>query len=173
MDASKKPTTVPNIKDIRTLHTKGPWMTKSNAELSVIFAFPLSQTQKLLDYDREELAYLPSEFNIKGLRCYSVRGLKNKSVGGTEFHRIRQEILFGLEGAIDFEFEDIFGSKRNVTIDKKTGVYLPPFILHTYESRQDNSGLLVFCNTLFNPEDKRTHDTYSKEVFKALQQKYH
>ena len=49
---------------------------------------------------------------------------------------------------------------------------MPPYILHSYMVLEEGSGLLVLANTLFNPEVKETHDTYSMQAFRELQLSY-
>lgn len=168
--AYKKPSNKPAcVHDILEIASKGPWKTKSDAELIVLFALPYDDLLGYIKYDESELRQIPED--IRGLRSYSVRGLKNGSMGGMEFHRIRKELLFGLEGLIDVECEDVYRNKRNFRLDSQKGIYIPPFILHTYETIED-AGLLVIANTLFNPDDSRTHDTYPQEVFRKLQEQY-
>lgn len=118
-------------------------------------------------HNREELNKIPED--IRGLRSYSVRGLPKDKIGGTEFHRIREELVFGLEGRVLWKCEDIYGGRREFELSSQKGVWVPPFVLHTYHTLEENSGLLVLANTLFNPDDPRTHDTYSREEFRKLQ----
>jgi len=159
----------PTVDDIIDLEVKGPWTTKSNAVLNVLLAMPHDLATQFLTYD-DELGKLPVD--IRGLRIYSVRGLKKGSVGGTEFHRIRKEQIIGLDGSVDLELEDVYGRKRNVVITPKRGVHFPPFILHTYTTLQDNSGLLVVANTLFNADNPTTNDSYTSDVFREIQSHY-
>ncbi len=50
---------------------------------------------------------------------------------------------------------------------------MPPFMLHTYYVEMDESGLSVFCNTLFPlPANPLTNDTFSLEEFRILQQAF-
>ena len=169
--ASEKPAFTPKrVDEIGEITIKGPWRTKSHAQLSVLFAFsPNEYIQLLGDYNPEELAKLPED--IRGIRSYTVRGIPEGNTGGIEFHRVRTEILFGLEGRVALECEDVWRGKKNFTITPEQGIVIPPFILHTYRAERP-SGLLVVCNTLFNPENPNTHDSYSKYIFRALQAKY-
>ena len=163
-----EPKTVDSIKEIKFA---GPWTTKSDAQLIVLFKFGVDQVRDQLDYDESELKYIPEDFDIRGLRGYTIRNLKKGKIGGTEFHRIRKEMVLGLDGLIEWECEDVYKNKRKFILNNKTGVYMPPFILHTYKTTEDG-GLFVLANTLFNPEDPRTHDTYTTEVFRKLQEQY-
>jgi hypothetical protein len=168
--ACEKPSSDPvGIEYIMEIEARGPWKTKSDAELKVLFAMPYEKLLEFLKYDENELRQLPE--NIRGLRSYSVKGLRKGSLGGMEFHRIRKELLFGLEGVVDVECEDVYENKRRFRLDSQNGIYIPSFILHTYETIEDG-GILVVANTLFNPEDKRTHDTYSQIIFRKLQERY-
>jgi hypothetical protein len=169
--ASEKPVVdPPPILDSEKIKVRGPWTTKSNAKLTVLNAFPHFMVERYLRHDENEAMEIPQD--IRGLRLYHVRGLKKDSVGGKEFHRIRKEFFFGLEGVVDIELEDLYGDTKKYVLDVETGVYIPNFILHTYKTREDNSGILAVANTLFFPEDPRTHDTYTEKVFRKLQKIY-
>ena len=158
-----------NFRD-RKLKRPGPWESKSGAQLSVVFAFSQSDLErKFFRYSDKELERIPKEFEIRGARLYCVAGIPRGSIGGTEFHRIREEMVFGFAGAVRWMCEDLSGAKREFVITKDIGIWMPPYVLHTYESLEDNSGLLVFANTLFDPDDSKTSDSYSAEEFLALQ----
>jgi len=157
----------PSINDVKKIATRGPWRTKSNGQLMVLFALSEIDLQSYFSYDQKELAQIPQD--IRGLRSYTVRDLPQSEVGGGEFHRIRKEMVFGLEGSVKWQCEDLFGNKTETIITPNVGIYLPPYILHTYEVIEDKSGLLVIANTLFDPDDSRTHDTYSQKEFIELQ----
>lgn len=162
------PPTYRSVHEVRTLTSRGPWPTKSGAELSVLFALPLGEALEVFfRYSPEELGRVSQD--IRGLRFYQVRGIPKNRVGGTEFHRLREEIIFVLRGRVHLVFEDLLGHQLERTLAEGDGVWLPPFILHTYEALEDGTDLLVFCNTLFVPDDKATHDTYSNEEFRLLQ----
>lgn len=151
----------------------GPWKSKSGGELNVVNRIPLSLLKQLgfFDYNEEELGKLPSEFDIRGLRTYTVRGIPAGTIGGTEFHRIRGEFLHCLEGEVEFVLESLVGEIEKHTLSPSVGVFVPPYTLHRYTATKECSGLLVICNTLFLPEDSRTHDTYPEDEFRKLQTK--
>ncbi len=158
----------PTVDQIQVIEARGPWTTKSGGQLNVVMAMDFGKVQdQYLHYEDNELARVPED--IRGLRIYTVRDLPKGSIGGTEWHRIREEMVFGLEGSVHWECEDVFGEKREFTLSAVLGVWMPPFILHTYQAREEGSGLLVFANTLFIPNNPRTHDTYSTEAFRELQ----
>ncbi len=155
------------VRDIQPMTCRGPWDTKSGGKLNVMFSMPLGDLQDVyLDYNEEEIDKVP---DIRGLRVYTVRQLPKGRIGGTEFHKIREEIVFAIEGCVLWTCEDIFGQKRDFMLNSQVGVWMPPYILHTYEAREEGSGLLVMANTLFNPDDPSTHNTYSVEKFRELQ----
>ncbi len=160
--------TPPSVDDIQVMPAAGPWPTKSGGELMVTMKMPLQDVQeKYLAYDQAELDPLPQD--IRGLRIYTVRKLPQERIGGMEWHRVREEMIFVLEGSVLWECEDLYGNKRSYTLDGGAGIWMPPFILHTYTVLAEGSGLLVMANTLFIPDDPATHDTYSLEAFKELQ----
>ncbi|MCF8304488.1 MAG: WxcM-like domain-containing protein [Bacteroidales bacterium] len=158
------------VEGIRLFNVQGPWHTKSNASLSVLFAMTFSEISDYFSYDDDELVNIPED--IRGLRSYSVTGLKKGSRGGMEYHRIRQEILFAFSGKVKVEAEDVYGNHKEIILDNTTGICIPPFTLHTYEAMDNNSSNLVICNTLFNPDDPQTHDTYAEQTFRKLQEHY-
>ncbi len=159
-----------NVNDVIEFEVRGPWMTKSNAELQVLFSLPYSEALKYLEYDEKELERIQKD--IRGLRSYTVRNLKIGNKGGMEFHRVRKEIIFGLEGYVRLELEDFYKGKKDISLNSHKGIYIPPFILHTYDAVENNSGLLIIANTLFDPDDDKTHDTFSEKIFREIQEQY-
>ena len=170
--ADKKPSFKPcTVEDVQQTTVQGPWKTKSDADLSVLFKFPYQFLESFLRYEPTELSHLPREFDIRGLRGYLVRDIPLGKIGGMEFHRIRNELIVGLEGRVVVECEDVYSGRKRLELDRQTGVYIPPFIIHTYHAIEQGS-LFVLANTLFNPADERTHATYSQKVFRELQSRY-
>lgn len=169
----KKPIySVPNIKDIHTIDRKGPWNTKSGGELNVLFGIPIDEIEaKFFNYNQDELDKLPRD--VRGLRSYTVRNLATGSIGANEWHRIRNELVFAINGSAKWTCEDIYGKRVEFMLDQKSGVWTPPFILHTYEALQDNTELMVIANTLFFTDDPESQDTYSIDTFHDLQTQYH
>ena len=158
----------PNIGQIKILDTRGPWITKSGGTLMVRAYLPLAMVmQEYFRYDTSELQDVPSD--IRGLRFYTVRNLPSGQIGGTEFHHIREEMVIGLEGKLRWKCEDVHGNKKEFMLTPENGIWMPPFILHAYEVLDNNSGIFVVANTLFVPDDTRTHDTFSTEKFRELQ----
>lgn len=164
----KLPENFATISDIKLFSIRGPWKSKSGGNLSVAFTLTdIELTSRYFRYGAAEVAKIPEE--IRGLRIYTVRDIPQDAIGGTEFHRIREEIVFGLEGNLEWICEDLNGEVKTFNIDINHGVWMPPFILHTYKSLEKDSGILVVANTLFNPQNPDTHDTYPKESFQRLQ----
>ena len=160
---------MPNsVEDVREFKTKGPWTTKSDGLLKVLCAFSQELIDEFFKYNSEEIGKIPGD--IRGLRIYTVRGVAEKKIGGIEFHHIREEIVFGLEGSFLWRCEDLFGGTCEFTITPECGVWMPSYILHTYSALESGSGLIVLCNTLFDPDDPQTHDTYSSDEFRVLQE---
>jgi oxalate decarboxylase/phosphoglucose isomerase-like protein (cupin superfamily) len=136
----------------------------------MLLQLPKERVDKFFTYDEDELAKLPP--GRKGLRLYSVVGLKKDKVGGKEFHRCKKEFFFIIDGSMSMECEDLYGNKRTCHLSPKQGLFIPPFILHTYTMESDGS-FIVVANTLFDREDKRTYDTYSLDTFRELQAQAH
>ena len=167
----------PSASDIRLLTMDGPWESKSGGILEVLSGIPgipLEVAEKMLfRYDHEELALVPAD--IRGLRIYTVRNIPEGTIAGTEWHRIRTEMIFALDGAVAWDCEDVFGEKRSFRLDQGAGIWMPPFILHTYTALLSGSRLMVVANTLFFPKEPReskTRDTYPEPEFRKLQGEY-
>lgn len=167
----KDKSSIPTVADISVLNSRGPWNTKSGGRLNVLFSTPLGEIQdRFFSYEKDELDSLPVD--IRGLRIYTVSELPNGKIGGTEWHKIRREIVFCIRGSVQWLCEDVFGNKKVFILDAGKGIFMPPFILHIYAVTEEGSELLVVANTLFVPNDPRTHDTYSTELFSELQREY-
>lgn len=183
--ASSKPVlTALKIDRVRTFDSlaspfkPGPFPTKSQGLLFVNFApdLGLEILQRFLAYDREETTRIShpmitiQEYEVMGLP----RGdLKNKAIlGGTEFHRIREEIVMCTAGQVKWDFEDVYGFKKEVVLAKGRAVWIPPFILHTYQALKKDTNLKVLCNTALYPDDPTTSDTYDTATFRKLQKHY-
>lgn len=159
------------VDDVQILEFRGPWQAKSGGELDVLFALPYDVLQsKYFHYDDEELKDIPED--VRGLRAYRVRNLEAGKIGANEWHRLRHELVFAAVGSIRWTCEDLYGNKKEFVLNQNQGVWTPPFVLHTYEALEDNSCVQVIANTLFNPEDPRTHDTFSADKFHELQKAY-
>lgn len=169
------PTELPTIADIVTLLADGPYPTKSDGELRVRFVMGRASLARFFAHDHREIARLPVP--IEGLRQYDIRGLREDFKGGGEFHRIRQEIVIVTQGAVEWICEDLHGSYKTYTLHPGTGVWIPPFMLHSYRVIGPDTVLQVTANTIFfHPEDRgdtRTHDTYGADQFRTLQGRTH
>lgn len=160
-----------------SLFRPGPFKTKSGGQLVVDYALPpeigLAALRRFADYDPVEAARIPEA--MVSDRQYGVIKLPKGNkvgktiLGGTEFHRIREEIVMCVSGKILWECEDAFGEKREDILLPGTAVWMPPFVMHTYQSLKRGSWLRVRCNTLLYPDDPNTSDTYSEDIFRELQ----
>jgi hypothetical protein len=152
---------------IRIIESRGPWQSKSGGELDVLFGFDQEEVRAFLDFANPEFdrVQLESGEDIRGLRSYSVSNIPKDSIGAQEWHRARTEYVRALSGSALWTCVDFEGNERTFTLDAKTAVIIPPEILHTYQALEDNTRLQVICNTLFNPDNKLTHDSYSQESF--------
>lgn len=160
----------PTVDDIEELPVTGPWRSKSGGKLSVPFALPYARAMELFRYDEAELDRIPRD--IRGLRMFALEDVPIGGVGAGEFHRIRSEIVFTVKGRLRWVCEDLHGGRRVLTTARHTSLHLPPFILHTMEAIEHCSALVVIANTLYDPDDARTHDTYAAAEFRALQEHY-
>ena len=176
MNLPKKWATINSITTFEAPFQRGSWKTRSNGNLSVLFAIPNEAWpwigQNFPNYDNKELENISNgqHFDIRGLRSYAVENLPVGTIGATEYHRIRQEIIVTTQGVVEWQLEDLDGNIRSLIIPAGQGLYVPSFIRHTYSAKKENSCLVVICNTLFNPDDPATHDSYTTEQFYELQQ---
>ena len=158
---------ISDIGNVRMLRAQGPWETKSGGSLEVAVAIPWKELENVFfDYDREELQRLA--IDIRGFRIYRISGLALGRIGGNEFHRVRTEMAFCIRGSVLWTCQDLEGRKTGLVLCPGVGILLPPFIMHTYKVLEDASELEVVANTIFVPDDKRTHDTYSADAFREL-----
>lgn len=154
----------PTLSDIRTFAATEHWKTKSNGDLSVLFAIPYDDVLgRFLSYDTAKLARLP--YDIRGLRSYRVSGLRRGSIGANEWHKIRNEIIAVSHGSIQLDCSDTRGGTKTFTIGKELCVWIPPYIMHTYTVLEDDTEIMVLANTLFNPSEISSHDTYTAATF--------
>jgi hypothetical protein len=149
----------------------GPWNTKSNGELNVSVALPLDFIlNTFLKYNQKELSNLDA--NICGIRIYTVSIPEKDSEGGGEFHKVRYEFLVCTKGEVIIKLEDLHGNKKTYSLNK-SGIAIPSHILHDYISKENDSEIMVLCNTLFfaenNNQIETISDTYPKEEFYTLQ----
>ena len=158
------------INNVFLLNNNGPWTTKSNAELNVLFGLDLDFIQKIfLKYNKKELSKLKTD--IRGLRSYIVKNIPLNSIGANEWHKVRNEIAIVVEGEIEWSLMDTNGHKKTFSLNENQGIYIPNNILHTYRALQNNSLILIIANTLFDPKNANTHDTYTIDTFNNVIQK--
>ena len=162
---------IPTVAAVRVLEARGPWETKSGGPLNVLYAMPFGDLLgSFFSYPEPELSTISGD--IRGFRAYTVDGLPQGRSGGNEWHKVRQELVFGLAGSMRWVCEDLNGGQRVRFLGPRQGMWLPRCIPHSYEVLEEGSAFLVIANTLFDPYDPRTHDTYSLEAFRALQAMY-
>ena len=103
--------------------------------------------------------------DMRGLRSYVVEDIPKGSIGGKEWHKARTEYIRAAAGKAVLECVDLDGNEREIVLDRGHSVIIPPRILHTYQALEDHTTLQVVANTLFVPDDPRTHDTYPTDKF--------
>ena len=166
---------ISRVEDIQVSypHPDSPWESKSGGILRVNFAVPLPEvTERFIAYEGNELTVVSTD--IRGLRLYRVSDMPEGAKGGGEYHEVRQELVGVNRGRIAWVCEDLLGGKKVFKLDAKTGIsiWMPPFILHTYTVLESGSELWFFANTLSDPRDKASQDTYPKSAFRELQAEY-
>ena len=161
------PQNPPTVADVREFRTSGPWQSKSGGPLNVPIALSHAEARHFLDYDPAELERIGVD--IRGLRVFFVSDAPAGGVAGRQFHRVRTEIEFVIRGSVRWEFEDLYRAKREVLASPERVVYIPPFILHTLTFEEAGTAVGTLANTVYVREDSRTHDTYSADAFRGLQ----
>lgn len=152
------------VADIQILPTRGPWNTKSDGLLTVLFHIPYADIlERFFAYNPNELNEIPQD--IRGLRSYHVSQLKKGAIGANEWHKVRHEIIFTPKGSIRLDCRDLSGDEVSITVDSSRCAWLPPYIMHTYTALENKTEIIVIANTLFDPSDPSTQDTYSADSF--------
>lgn len=153
----------PTIDDVQELEIRGPWTTKSNADLRLLFGLGKKEMDSFFTYDETELNKLPQD--VRGLRMYTVSGLKTGAKGANEWHRIKKELIFITRGSVHWLLTDAFGNTKEYTLTPENhGILIPPFVLHAYTALEDDSEIAVITNSLFIVDDPRTHDVYEPSL---------
>ena len=153
----------PTVDDIKSVNCAGSWAAKSGGQLEVLFKFPYQILQAFTAYDEGELRRINQD--IRGLRSYRVSGISRGAIGANEWHKVRNEIVYALKGSFKWTCIDAYSNTKEFILDKDTAVFTPSYILHTYEALEDDSTIAVVANTLFDPDDSSTHDTYTADTF--------
>lgn len=159
------------VADVLVVDGSRYWTTKSQAQLYVHLRIPHDVNVATFQaYDTDELAAIANAGgqDIRGIRTYAVNEIHPGQKGGTEFHRIREEIITCTSGLLQWTVNDLAGGERAFDLKPGQSVWMPPFIMHTYKALEVNTCLAVLCNTLFHPDDKRTHDTYGIDDWNKL-----
>lgn len=159
-----------SVEDIRVVPVAGPWRSKSGGMVTVPFVLPHAEMLQFFSHDPAELACIPAD--ISGLRIFTLDNVPRGGIGGREFHRLRTEVAITTKGRVRWNFEDVYGGEKEVVPELGCALLIPPFILHRMEGEAPESSVLVLANTLFVPEDRRTHDGYPDELFRRLQRRY-
>lgn len=154
---------IPSVNDVMEIAVRGPWPTKSHGSLNVLTTLSYEEMSSFFCYESTELQRIKSD--IRGFRVYNVSNLSKGAVGGNEWHRIKKEIVFATKGSFEIYLKDSLKNERTVLISPSSqGVYIPPFVLHTYKALEDNSELTVITNTLYNVDDPNTYDVYEASM---------
>ncbi len=156
----------PSIHDIEVIKTPGNWATKSGGNLDVLTRVGHDLVTKFFTYDPDELAKVPED--IRGLRLYRVSGIPEGTLGANEWHRVRNELFTVLKGRVIWTCQDTYGNIQEFDVTPNTTVFTPHHILHTYRATEGDTALMVVANTLFNPENPATHDSYKADDFQKL-----
>lgn len=115
-------------------------------------------------YDEDELSKIDED--IRGLRIYRVSNLTNGAIGGREWHRIKKELVFVTKGRVHWKISDRSGNEKEFILTPNNhAILIPPYIMHTYTSLENNSEVVVITNTLYNVDNPSTFDTHQDDTF--------
>lgn len=152
-----------SVADVRKTEVQGQWKTKSGGILQVPLTMTLEEITTYVTNNNDT----PNP-DIRGLRMYIVDNLSRGSVGGGEFHKIRDEIAITLKGSVEWSCEDVESGGIALVVREGERVRIPPYILHTYKVVEPDTTLVVIANTLFG-DTKEEQDSFTEEEFKILQ----
>jgi hypothetical protein len=161
------PDSVPKVSEVREFRARGSWRSKSGGILEVLFALSRAEALQFLDANSTELDR--DQIDIRGLRMFVVSDIPRHGIGGLQFHRVRTEIGVTTKGTIRWTLEDLYGTEREILVPLGAALFIPPYILHTTRAEEAGSEITTIANTLYDPEDRRTHDTYPIGEFRELQ----
>ncbi|GEM_PF-779523 len=169
------------VADVQEMLAPAPWQSKSGAALKRPVVIPMTVLRnRYFAYAPNELRKLPGNFDIGGLRIYTVAPIPAGAKGAYEFHPMREEIVIAVSGRVRWTCEDITGARQEWILtqnpdpnkpEELEGVWMPPYIFHIYEALE-TAFLLVITNTLFIHEDPRTHDTKYQAQWDELKKNY-
>lgn len=167
-----KPKYAPTIEDVEVLKIEGPWGTKSSGQLYRLYMMDRKELKEFQHLDKRERNSLSKD--IRGQKAYIIKGIPRGQLGGAHFHRARDELLFCLDGKLTYQLDDVHGGQQYYELDQSNGLYIPPFVAHTYWAIHDNNTLLAISNTLWFPKDQcpDCEDTYDMEAFEELKKLY-
>lgn len=160
---TSKPGRQTTIHDITLIESVGQWDTKSGGVLKVNLTLPQAALSTFLDY--ENPAFDEVNENIRGLRVYTISRIPKGRIGGMEWHQIRTEYVRVLSGRVIMECMDMDGDEHRFVLDDTCALIIPPKILHTYKTLENDTSLQVIANTLYMPDDPETHDTFHADTF--------
>lgn len=151
------------IDEVRILRIDGSWKTKSGGHLEVMLALPQEEVIAFLDYNNPAFDKVPH--NLRGLRVYTVKDIPEGAIGANEWHKIRTEVITVIDGRATLRCVDMIGQEREFYLDGNQSIVIPPTLMHTYHATENRTRLQVITNTLFDPNDPSTQDTFSMEEF--------
>ena len=152
----------PSIEDVVAEMGGGPWRTKSGGELMVPTVLAFEEARRFLGEEEVEGGV------GKGLRVYVVGGLQKGVWGGGEFHKVRWEKVMCVSGKVLWKVRDVYGDEADIEMTPGSAVYVPPWVLHSYTAQEDGACLVVMANTLFDPGNRDSWDTYSASELPGL-----
>lgn len=151
------------VGQVKILKPRGDWRSKSGGRIKLLFSFSSKIRNQFFSYNNREAAKLLRD--IRGFRSYVVKDLRCGGIGGKEFHRLRNELVFVIAGRVRWDLEDLHGRKKIVLLKELEGIWIPPFILHTYRVLKPNTILMSIASTRYH---SRASDTYPRSRFSKL-----
>ena len=163
----------PSVRDVVQLKANGPHDQKDAGSLIVRFAFDGATRDRFFSYEEHELARLP--VFIDGFREAAIRGVRPGCVYDG-WHRVGQKMIFVTSGRLHVTCVDLHGESASLALDPGDGLWIPRFILHSYQVLADAADLQIIANTvcenLHDTTDTRVYDVYSRDSFQELQKHY-
>jgi dTDP-4-dehydrorhamnose 3,5-epimerase-like enzyme len=98
---------------------------------------------------------------FKVATLYWVYGATTTSQRGNHAHRAAEQVVFALQGSVQFNLEDVYGHHYEFILDKpSTGLFIPKMYWRTYQLSAQNI-LLCLASMQYTEEDYvRNYDTF-------------
>ena len=160
----------PLVKDVVELRADKSIRARYQGELPPVFAFDQAVCETFFRREEHELALLPKP--IAGFSQYFVALSTTEEVYGPAWHRVEQKLVIVTHGQLICRCEDLHGEREIFELDFDEGLWIPSFILCTFEVPEADAVFQVTTNTNISNLDPTRLDRYDAASFHLLQRAY-